>query len=77
MRERLPSLHLVKEHFFAKFINAKASKVIFQRFLGPIRAHIYLIASNLRCGLIFAVEFNVTAIRRLLALNPFLKLGRC
>ena len=33
MQEQLPSLHTVNEHFFGKFNDARASKVIFQRFL--------------------------------------------
>ena len=33
MQEQLPSLHAVNEHFFGKFNDARASKVIFQRFL--------------------------------------------
>ena len=32
MQEQLPSLHAVNEHFFGKFNDARASKVIFQRF---------------------------------------------
>ncbi|HMW48808.1 MAG TPA: hypothetical protein PKC70_10965, partial [Cellvibrionaceae bacterium] len=33
MQEQLPSLHAVNEHFFGKFNDARASKVIFLRFL--------------------------------------------
>ena len=33
MQEQLPSLHAVNEHFFAEFNMARASEVIFQRFL--------------------------------------------
>ncbi|HMW50317.1 MAG TPA: hypothetical protein PKC70_18625, partial [Cellvibrionaceae bacterium] len=32
MQEQLPSLHAVNEHFFAKFNDARASELIFQRF---------------------------------------------
>ncbi|RZA05871.1 MAG: hypothetical protein EOO68_05945 [Moraxellaceae bacterium] len=32
-QEQLPSLHAVNEHFFGKFNDASASKIIFQRFL--------------------------------------------
>jgi hypothetical protein len=32
-QEQLPSLHVVNEHFFGKFNDARASEVIFQSFL--------------------------------------------
>jgi hypothetical protein len=31
-QEQLPSLHVVNEHFFGKFNDARASEVIFQSF---------------------------------------------
>jgi hypothetical protein len=41
MQEQLPSLHVVNEHFFGKFNDARASEVIFQsfpKFLKRLRA---------------------------------------
>ena len=36
MQEQLPSLPVVNEHLFGKFNDARASTVLFQRFLKPI-----------------------------------------
>jgi hypothetical protein len=36
-QEQLPSLHVVNEHFFGKFNDARASEAIFQNFPNSVK----------------------------------------